>query len=735
MNDENAINITTSYITTIYENAENGFCISLYKNEATGEQITCKGNFLPNIKNIKYEMSGSWINVPKYGMNFVVDSYKELLENTRESIVSYLSSGVISGIGKATAERIYLRFGADSLKVIEDTPEKLLGIKGISVKKLEQIKQSYAEKHLYRDIIEFLLPFGITAKQTVKVINELKIKNIAEIKANPYQLYNIHGINIQCVDAIAKKVQFPEDSPIRLQAHAKHVLIENEQCGHTGMEANDFGRKLIRSLRCNAFNTSNICAYTIELLKDGTLKHCKREINGEIITFIYRACSFNAELEIAKNLSSLTNEKQPVHSKVKEIIERNCKKEGIILDDDQMNAVISIIENSFLIITGGPGTGKTTIMKQAAQYLKEYEKDREIFFMAPSGRASRRIKEATGFNGRTIHASFNLMPGELNIHKDDEITMENATIFCDESSMVGIFLMMVMTQRIKPGCRFIFVGDENQLPSVECGAVLRDLIASEKVPVIRLTKIHRQSEDSMIYYNSKLIENGNAQLKEGKDFKIIQSDSSIEAERKIVAHYEYYAQKYGLENIYCIVPRKEGYAGVKNLNLELQADLNPLKDGMEVFKANGFEFRVNDPVMHLKNGQEVANGDIGFVTRIFVDEEKGKTIEVTYFGDTRVSYTMDNIKEMVLAYAFTVHKSQGSENKIVLTYLSKECGKQMLKRNLPYTAITRGKCLVELFLTNDSALKDAVANDDRSFRITSLQHHMTAIFGGWMPVQ
>lgn len=728
--------ITTTYILSKFMDDKSGYCIYLYKDESTGNTVTCTGNFLPSTPKIRYCMQGQWKDAGKFGKNFVVDHYSEIIEATKESIVTYLSSGIISGIGKATAEKIYLRFKADSLKVIEESPEKLLSINGISTRKLEKIKTSYKEKRLYRNVVEFLLPYGVTPKQTVKVMNELNIHSITEIKANPYRLHNVHGISIQCVDMIAKTVEFPMGSMERLRAHATYVLLQNEKSGHTAMEANHFGRELIRSLHSNAFHYGNICDYTIQLLKEGYIKHCKIQLQGKEITMIARSKTYLAETNIAKAVYQLDHTQQPSHKNPMAWIQKNCQKDGILLDSYQMDAVLTIIKNSFVIVTGRPGTGKTTIIKQTAEFLQANESDREIYFMAPSGRAARRIKESTNFNGRTIHASLGLLVSDDHTMSENEIvSIENATIFCDEVSMVGVFLMAIMTERIKPGCRLVLIGDENQLPSVECGSVLRDLIASKMIPVIKLSKVHRQAEKSNIYINSKKIESGQADLSEGADFQIIKADSSLEAQKLIVEHFVDYVYKYGIQNIYCIVPRKEGYAGVKSLNAALQERINPPVDGILEFKAKGMILRIGDPVMHLKNTDEVANGDIGYVSRIYTSIDEGSIVEITYFGDTVIKYSTDQADEITLAYAFTVHKAQGSENKVVLTYLSKECGKNMLKRNLLYTAISRGKILDELYLLNDSALSIAVATDDRAFRLTTLSFHLTRVYGGWLPLQ
>lgn len=728
------IKLTTTYMLPKYENAD-GYCIFLYRNVKDGTTVTCKGNYLPKTPNIKYEMSGVWEQSVKHGRSLSVYSYREIIENNKESMVAYLSSGVIKGIGKVTAERIYLRFGNSSLEVIEKNPEKLLSIKGISPRKLEQIKASYEEKVVSRAAIEFLLPFGITAKQTMKVIKSLNIQSVLDIKKQPYRIFNIHGITIHAVDAIARKLGIPEDDEERIAAHANHVLIQGELSGHTGIEANEFGLSLIRSLNSKIFTKANICEYTIRLIKEGRVRYAKIEKDGKKRTFIYRSYTYEKEQNIAKKIYALSQFKPPVHKNVRQEINRQCAEENLQLDETQMQAVEQIIENSFLVITGGPGTGKTTIIKQAANYLKTHEKNRRMVFMAPSGRAARRIKEATGYDGFTINSVFNLLPGESWDLFDEDSCIEDTTFFCDEASMVGVFLMSAVLDRIRPSCRFIFVGDEDQLPSVEAGSVLRDIIASAAVPVIRLTHFHRQNEKSLICLNSRKIKAGMSDLEQGEDFHIIQCAGSEDAQNKMVTAYMRYVKEYGIENIYCIVPRKDGYAGVKQMNSILQEKINPLKEGMQEFKAHGMKYRVNDPVMHLKNGKDIANGDTGFVSRIYVDESDGIVLEVTYFGDTVIKYTMDNIDELTMAYAFTVHKSQGSENKVVLTYLSRECGIKMLKRNLPYTALSRGKVIDELYLTKDDALKIAIENDDKELRNTSLKYHLQRVFSKWVCVQ
>lgn len=722
--------IIVKFAYALFEN-NTGYSIFQYTDVKTNQRVTCVGNYLPQNKNLSYEMSGYWKKTDKYGMNFMVQTYREIIENTKEGITAYLSS-VLSGIGKVTAERIYEKFGNDSLIVLEKEPGKLLAVKGITANKLKKIVDSYKEKYLLRELTEYLLPFGITAKQTVKLYNEEGIDTVENLEKNPYVLCNIHGVSIYTVDAIAKKLHLPDDMKERLVAHVNHVLIENEvNSGSTGMYAEDFGVELLKSLSCSCYTRANIGQYTIKLLKEGIIRHKKVQEENQIKTILYRPVTYYTEYQIADRLLKINSYQPKKYEDAKVFIYDYCKNNKLQLDDEQIHAILTAIENPITVITGGPGTGKTTIIKLIATYLKKADKGK-MYFMAPSGRAARRITESTGFQATTIHKGINCRPGEI-IPEDEKVLFEDSTIIVDEFSMVDVFLMNLLLECIKVGCRLIMVGDVNQLPSVGPGAVLRDIIDSDVVPVIKLEHIHRQTEDSMIYLNSQKIIRGEHDICEGSDFKMIQSESPEQAQEKMVDSYLNYVSKYGVEKIYCLCPCKQRSAGVNIMNEVLQSKINPEKPGKKEISFHGATYRIGDPVMHLKNAMEVSNGDIGYVTRIYENDGE-KTMVATYFGDTEVEYTKDEADDVVLAYAFTVHKAQGSENKVILTFLSKTIGKRMLKRNLINTSITRGSEMVELYMTNDTALADAIDNDDSESRITSLRHHLEYLGGKFVKV-
>lgn len=706
--------------------SNDGYCIYDYVNHNTKEVVTCVGNSLPSNKAILFEMTGEWKKTTKYGMNFTVHSYKEIIESTKESITGYLASGVLKGIGKVIAQRIYDEFGNDSLKIIKDFPEKLLSIKGITVKKLKGIVDSYKEHFEMRELIEGLLPFGITPKQSAKLYSELHVESMEQLKEAPYVLCDVYGVNLKTVDAVAKSFGVPDNDKSRLVAHVNSVLLENESSGSTGMEAEIFGVNLLRSLSSACYTRNNITQYTINLIKEGIIVCKKLQHQNQVKTILFRPVIFKTEGKIADKLIKMAAEEQQEHKDIEKYIDEYCKNNRIMLDDEQRNAVIRAIQSSVTVITGGPGTGKTTIIKLIADYLSEKEKHSSLYFMAPSGRAARRITESTGYYGTTIHKGINYRPGEVYSEKEEKISFTNATIIVDEFSMVDTFLTNILLDCVELGCRFIIVGDVNQLQSVGPGAVLRDIINSEVVTVIKLKHVHRQSDDSMIYLNAQKVVEGRHDILEGSDFKIIQSSSAEEAQEKMIEKYLQYVKQYGIENLYCLCPCKDRASGVKIMNQVLQEKINPLKDGMLEFTAMGVSYRVGDPVMHLKNNLEVSNGDIGYATRIY-DNDGDLTLIVTYFGDTEVEYTSDEADEITLAYAFTVHKAQGSENKVILTFLSKTLGKNMLKRNLVNTSITRGCKMVELFLTNDSALDEAIDNDDSEKRITSLRYQLELI--------
>lgn len=717
--------IKLKFVVPKFENSQ-GYCIYLYQNADTKEEVTCVGNNLPKYKNIIFEMSGYWKKTQKYGMNFEVQTYTEIVENNKRSIIAYLSSGIIKGIGSATAENIYARFGKHSLEILEKEPEKLLQVKGVSARKLKKIVASYKEHKVLKELIDFLLPFGITIKQVQKINSTLEITTVQEIMENPYKLCDIRGISVDTVDLIAKKLGYPAVCKERLLAHVKRVLNDNEVNGNTGMEANLFGLALIASLKTSEYNKNTICDYTISLIKDKTLVHRKILYGNTLKTIIFAPDTFRTERCISEKLLSIFSSERVVPAEAEQNLLKICSNSSIYLDPYQLDAATAAVKNNLLIITGGPGTGKTTLIKTIASYITIYEK-RPVHFMAPSGRAARRIKESTGYEATTIHKGLHLKVNE-EVPEDEKVTFENCTVIIDEMSMVDIFLFNKLLDAVQEGCRLLLVGDVNQLQSVGPGAVLRDIINSSVFPIVTLKKIHRQGGNSMIAANANNIVNGLHEINEGSDFRMVKCENPIDAQNQMVRYYSHLVEKYGVQNIYCICPCKERTAGVKEMNNALQQAVNPAKADTQEFVYGGYKYHAGDPVMHLTNSDEVSNGDIGYVNRIY-SFDGDKTMEVVYFGDTYVEYTAENADEVTLAYAFTVHKSQGSENKILLTFLSKCIGKKLLSRNLFNTAITRGKSLDILFHTGDGALEAAIDNDDSENRITSLSHQLME-YGG-----
>jgi len=712
--------IKVQFTVSKYENND-GFCIYLYQNPETKETYTCVGHNLPKYKNITFEMQGRFKKTQKYGMNFNVETYTEIVENNKKSIISFLSSGIIKGIGKATAEKIYDRFGNDSMDIIENNPDRLVEVNGISKRKATLIKKAYRENKVLKNLMQFLIPFGITTKQVVQINQKLKIMYPSEIKENPYKICKVRGITVEVADLIAKNTGFPLNRKERLLAHVKHVLAENELEGNTGIEVNEFGRNLIRSLNTPEFyNTSNMCDITIQLIKERSLTYKKIMYGNQVKTIIFSPYTYQIEMDVAKKCIALANTKQDIANDYMQKMLKLCSNMHFQPDTNQLEAAIETLRSSLTVITGGPGTGKTTLIRLIAKYLQENEEKR-LVFMAPSGRAARRIEETTKYKASTIHKALGLRP-DTEIAEEDKVTFEDCTIIVDELSMVDIYLFHELLEAINLGCRVILVGDVNQLPSVGPGNVIRDLIDSGAVPVVRLTKIHRQSEHSVISENAKNIVEGIHDIKTGNDFFIKNHESPQQARDSMIEHYVHYAKKYGVNRIYCLCPCRENLAGVRDMNTEIQKRMNPETGKLE-FHANGYSYRLGDPVMHLKNDEEVSNGDIGYVDSIYhADDEV--VMDVLYFGDTRITYTHENADEMTLAYASTVHKAQGSESDIAILYLSRTIGKKLLNRNLLNTAITRGKKLEGLFLTNDDAINMAIDNDDSENRITSLKYQL-----------
>lgn len=709
--------VTVEFIYTLFQNATNGYCVHKYRDTETDDQITCVGYNLPTNKKIEYVFTCTPVKY-KDTTQYDVTAFEVQIKKDKEHIVSYLSCGIIKGIGKKTAELIYEAHQENCLEILDKNPEELLKIKGISIKKLEKIKSSYIENRVLTKLAEEILPYGFSMNQISKIYARYKSESMDIIKANPYALSEIKGIPFKTVDDMALSKSIAQDSYERICAAAKQVIKDDMLSGNVCTELNRFGMALISMLHTTTVNRSNVCNYTIQMIKDKVLVYKKFYDDGVKSEYLYLPYTYDTERRLADSILNLLEVKVKEYKYINETLDKG----DIILDDTQISAIKTSLSTPFSVITGGPGTGKTTILKKCVEICKK--NNRRVILLSPTGKAARRMEESTGNTASTIHKYLQLGVLDDDFGNESEkefgVSIDNATVFIDETSMLDLWVAEKTFSRLKENVSLVFVGDADQLPSVGPGAVLRDIIASNKVPVTILQYIHRQGDDAPnICVNAQNIKNGVLDVKQGDDFIYEEIRNLTEAEAAIIPRYIEDVKEYGLENVKCLCPYKKGAAGVYSLNMALQEALNPLNGRIPFQGFNNTEFRVGDPVIQLKNNDDVSNGDVGLVTYITEDEMK-----ITFFSDTEIEYSKNNIDELQLAYAITIHKSQGSEYDSVFIPLSWE-HKKMKKRRVLYTGITRGKKKVSLFSRED-VLLETINNNAAELRNTNLTRYLMA---------
>ncbi len=719
--------IIASFKYQIFFAANNGFTVSTFKKKH-GKNIKCIGNNLPQYKNIDYELTGIWETGKTGEEQFKVESFSEHVEKEKDSIIAFLSSGAIKGIGKKTAERIFDMYGLDTLEIIEKTPENLLRVCGITAAKLDQIVNSYSQNHMPQDLVSILMPNGFSTQNILKIYRLYKSSYKEKIEDNPYSMCDIGGITFTMCDRVARKLGFGERDGRRTQCAIKEALKELFFSGKVGATKEEIVKR-------TAYITGNDFyeLYGKELLymtKIGLLSYKKVMIEDKAVTYFYKTEVKNAEEKLATEIKRSLG----INDKSIEAEDILSRDKSIVFDNTQKEAIINAFRYKLSIITGGPGTGKTTITKKIAQINKALCKEYPIF-LAPTGKAARRISESTGLEAYTIHSYLNLRPvGEEDVSYDDDkdIVIEDKCVIIDEFSMVDMMLAKLLFEHMK-NCRIIIVGDPDQLQSVGAGNVLHDMIDSHVIPTTKLIYEHRQSDGSTIKENANGMQKGIEDFKCAKDFiseyirKDNLEDTMQSIEDRMVEEYLRYTKSFDYNSVICLCPYKNYAAGVYSLNTRLQDIINPTYKGCVEFKGvHDMVFRVGDPVMHVeKNTDEVSNGNTGIVRSIKkIDNELTLTAEFDLGKEVAmVDYTAQNISQLILAYAMTVHKSQGSEYDAVVTCLSK-AHRMMLKRRIPYTAITRAKKSVSIIMDENETLKKAITNDSLEGRNTLLAYYL-----------
>lgn len=731
------------FVYQIMHNENNLYTVSKYRNLETNKVITCRGYHLPD-KSITYDFELKEVVDKKYGRQYEVLSYSECIESNRESIVEYLSCGIIKGIGIRTAERIFDQFGTDSIDILDKHPKELLMIRGITENKLKRIVSSYQENAKYRDVGEFLIPFGFSVKQVNHICKSMKESTLSEIKKKPYSICSISGFSFQMAERLREVLNIDLFDIERIYAAAMETVKDNMSHGAVGITKEQLivGMNKLLALPLPAREQdSYIWKKVIHFIHTERLSYRKILKDDRVYQYIYLPEIEKMERELAKLIvSHAKNIITPVQD-IDRLIERFS--EGILFDESQRKAIRNAFTYGLSIITGPPGSGKTTTAMMISKIQKYLDGEVSQEFMAPTGRAARKITENTFEIARTIHSRLKLgvSSSEGMVFGDEEEEITESLVLVDEFSMVDMKLAHKLFSSIKTS-RIVLVGDIHQLLSVGPGNVLRDMIESGIIPVTVLKYIHRQDENSMIWENADNMQRGIATFKEADDFHVIDIEKMHpevmhnqmlmmqELENAMTKAVVDKASLYGIDNVVCICPYRKYSAGVYSMNNRLQEALNPLNGRIEMFGLNGMSFRVGDAVMHLRNTEEALNGDVGIVKDI-CEQDGELSMKVLYKDecgrDRILTYSKDDMEDITLAYAMTVHKCQGSEYKAVVGCLTDFHG-MMKTRAVLYTMITRAREDVTLF-TSKNVISEAIQNDRVEQRNTLLAYDLVTEYG------
>ena len=710
-----------------YTNAENGYTIAKVKVYGRRDLVTVVGNLMSPTPGEILKMKGEWVNHPRYGEQFKLLEYKTQIPASVYGIQKYLGSGLIKGIGPIMAKRIVKRFGKDTLDVIDNSVDKLSEVDGIGKKRVEMIKRAWDEQKEIRQVMLFLQTHGVSGAYAPKIFRHYGSKSIEVVRKNPYRLAtDIFGIGFVTADRIAEKLGFAKQSELRAEAGIIYVLNQLADEGHVYYPYEPLVEKsreilqVDREVIVKSFGTIALEGrIVIEDLNPNILEF--RENNKAV----YLAKFHFSETSIATKVKTLINGPKSMRAiDSDKALEWVQKQFDITLAAKQIEAVRCAAEDKVLVITGGPGTGKTTIIKAILKIFSKLAV--EIMLGAPTGRAAKRMSEASGHEAKTIHRLLEYSIQKGGFQRNDEHPLKCDLVIIDEASMIDTTLMHHLLKALPQTATFILVGDVNQLPPVGAGNVLKDIIASGAVTVVTLNEIFRQAQKSSIIVNAHKINHGilpslKSSKQELDDFYFIEQGDPEEVLGIILElTRERIPKRFGfdpIDDIQVLTPMYRGVVGAGNLNLELQKALNPGENAVE---RGGKSFRVSDKVMQIRNNydKEVFNGDIGRIARVNSENQEVTII----FDDREVPYDFADLDEVVLAYAVSVHKSQGSEFPAVIIPLLTQ-HYLLLQRNLIYTAVTRGKRLVVLVGTR-KALAIGVKNDKTQKRYTYLQHRL-----------
>lgn len=745
----------------IFQNQENGYTVCTIDYE--GEEISCVGEMSGIYAGEEVKIIGTWSTHPIYGKQIKVEMLERSMPKTVQGMEKYLASGVIKGIGAKTAKKIVKHFGLDTFRIIEEEPLVLAQINGISEKKAQEIGEVFHAQYELRRAMLFLQEYGITPTFAIKIYKQYKDKTTEVVKNTPYRLVDdIYGIGFRKADEIAAKVGIARDDPHRMKTGILYLLTSFSNNGHTYMPRPKLMEEAVKLLMPETYNmNTNISLYGGNFGEMPDYEHplienalielaMSKQIiikNYEEVTCVFLAFLYHSEQAVARKLIDLATlyQKDTTVDVEKELI-KTQKELKIELVEEQKEAVRNVLSNGVTVVTGGPGTGKTTTINAILHMLEKAGED--VLLAAPTGRAAKRMSEATGMEAQTIHRLLEIgyMKEDSNrqmFNRNEENPIEADVLIVDEMSMVDINLMNALLKAVVEGQRLVLIGDADQLPSVGAGNVLKDVIRSGRIPVVRLIQIFRQASQSAIVMNAHRINKGEYPImnEKGTDFFFMKRGNQEEVKDTIIELVTTRLPKYqgfdSLKDIQILVPMRKGAIGVNELNKALQNAVNPHHDLKPEKEYRGMLFREGDKVMQIKNnyntpwkilgktgmsideGTGVFNGDCGIITAIKEDEE---LVVVTFEDAKVVEYEFNQLDELELAYAVTIHKSQGSEYPVVILPL--HSGPPMLlSRNLLYTAVTRAKKMVVGVGLVDT-VERMVDNNREIERYSSLERHL-----------
>ena len=725
-----------------YQNPENGYSVIRCRAKGYSDLVTVVGLMPETHVGAVLSLEGAWKVDPKYGRQFTAEKFEETLPATVFGIEKYLGSGLIKGIGPKFAKKIVQQFGKDTLDIIEENPDSLIEVPGIGRLRVERIKESWAEQKEIKNIMLFLQSHDVSTAHATKIYKTYGNQSIEIVKENPYRLADdIWGIGFRTADIIAGKMGFGEERFARLRSgimYALNQLADEGHCYGTREQVLTAAGELLKVDEALLVMTLDEMMRQRDVIvekakvpadetADGVLHESVDEMaETQIEEAIYLQPFFFSEMGTAKRLDAILHGMRSFRIQPEGLLERIGKKTGMQYDDIQQQAILAAIRNKVLVLTGGPGTGKTTTTLGIIAAYREAGAG--IILAAPTGRAAKRLSETTGMEAKTIHRLLEVKPPN-GYQRNEENPLEGDVLIVDECSMIDIVLMYNLLKAVPDDMTLILVGDVDQLPSVGAGNVLSDIIASGCIPVVKLERIFRQAQGSRIIMNAHRINKGQAIDTRGgrnADFFFAAQETPEEAADLIVKYVSENLPRYyhadPIRDIQVLTPMQRGLVGAVNLNQRLQDTLNRTRIFL---RRGGTEYRIHDKVMQIRNdyNKEVYNGDIGFISSVDMDERE---LTVNFEGRD-VTYDATELDELVLAYACTIHKSQGSEYPIVVMpfmmthYI-------MLHRNLLYTGVTRAKKILVL-VGEKKAVSTAINNNKAVGRNTRLKERIRKMTG------